>query len=158
MTPISPLANLGVSLLGPCGVMTIEQGFDGVLESPWTWFTRESHSLGSRNRLSSTYPLPRYRSLLFGYKVNADTNLFISRTGEPLLPRALSNGFKVIAERAGYPGLKYHFHESRHTHATLMLEQNVHPKIVQERLGHKDIETTLNTYSHVPTSGSLIGK
>ena len=30
-----------------------------------------------------------------------------------------------------------------------MLEQGVHAKIVQERLGHKDIETTLNTYSHV---------
>ena len=88
-------------------------------------------------------------ALFFGYKVNADTNVFIRRTGEPLLPRAVSNGFKVIAERAGYPELKYHFHESRHTHATLMLEQGVHPKIVQERLGHKDIETTLNTYSHV---------
>lgn len=87
--------------------------------------------------------------LFFGYKVNPDSNVFIRRTGEPLLPRAVSNGFKVIAERAGYPGLKYHFHESRHTHATLMLEQGVHPKIVQERLCHEDIETTLNTYSHV---------
>ena len=62
---------------------------------------------------------------------------------------AVSNGFKVIAERAGYPGLKYHFHESRHTHATLMLEQGEHPKIVQEKSGNEDIETTLNTYSHV---------
>jgi integrase len=88
-------------------------------------------------------------ALFFGYKVSADTNVFVRRTGNPLLPRAVSNGFKVIAERAGYPELKYHFHESRHTHATVMLEQGVHPKIVQERLGHQDIETTLNTYSHV---------
>ena len=82
----------------------------------------------------------------------ADTNVFVRRIGEPLLPRAVTNGFKVIAERAGYAELKYHFHESRHTHATLMLERGVHPKIVQERLGHKDIETTLNTYSHVSYS------
>lgn len=41
------------------------------------------------------------------------------------------------------------FHELRHTHATLLLEMNEHPKIVQQRLGHAKIETTLNIYSHV---------
>ncbi len=41
------------------------------------------------------------------------------------------------------------FHDLRHTAATLMLEQGVHPKVVQERLGHSDITLTLNTYSHV---------
>lgn len=37
----------------------------------------------------------------------------------------------------------------RHTHATLMLESGVHPKVVQERLGHSTITTTMNVYSHV---------
>ncbi|WP_298229629.1 tyrosine-type recombinase/integrase [Gryllotalpicola sp.] len=37
----------------------------------------------------------------------------------------------------------------RHTHATLLLELGVHPKIVQERLGHSTISTTMNIYSHV---------
>ena len=37
----------------------------------------------------------------------------------------------------------------RHTHATLMLKQGVHPKIVSERLGHANIGITLDTYSHV---------
>lgn len=37
----------------------------------------------------------------------------------------------------------------RHTHATLLLELGVHPKIVQERLGHSTITTTMNIYSHV---------
>lgn len=41
-----------------------------------------------------------------------------------------------------------HLHELRHTHATLLLRAGVHPKIVSERLGHADIQTTLNTYSH----------
>jgi|TARA_B100000315_G_scaffold151675_1_gene140466 hypothetical protein len=36
-----------------------------------------------------------------------------------------------------------------HTHASLMLKQGVHPKIVQERLGHSTIAITLDTYSHV---------
>jgi integrase len=40
-------------------------------------------------------------------------------------------------------------HDARHTHATIMLKQGVHPKVVQERLGHSTISTTLDTYSHV---------
>ena len=40
-------------------------------------------------------------------------------------------------------------HDLRHTHASLMLAQGVHPKIVSERLGHANIGITLDTYSHV---------
>ena len=41
------------------------------------------------------------------------------------------------------------FHDLRHAHATLMLTQGVHPKVVSERLGHASIGITLDTYSHV---------
>lgn len=37
----------------------------------------------------------------------------------------------------------------RHTHATLLLESGANPKVVQERLGHSNIATTMNVYSHV---------
>ncbi len=37
----------------------------------------------------------------------------------------------------------------RHTHATLLLELGEHPKVVQERLGHSAITTTMNIYGHV---------
>ncbi len=40
-------------------------------------------------------------------------------------------------------------HGLRHTWATLALRGGVHPKVVQERLGHSTIGVTLNTYSHV---------
>ena len=40
-------------------------------------------------------------------------------------------------------------HDARHTHASIMLKQGIHPKIVQERLGHSTIQMTLDTYSHV---------
>ncbi len=39
--------------------------------------------------------------------------------------------------------------EARHTHASLILKQGIHPKIVQERLGHASILITIDTYSHV---------
>jgi integrase len=41
------------------------------------------------------------------------------------------------------------FHALRHTHATILLSAGVHPKVVQERLGHAKISTTLDTYSHL---------
>jgi hypothetical protein len=40
-------------------------------------------------------------------------------------------------------------HDLRHTCATLLVAQGVHPKVVQEILGHSQIGLTLDTYSHV---------
>ncbi|MGX9347477.1 tyrosine-type recombinase/integrase [Microbacterium sp. KNMS] len=42
-----------------------------------------------------------------------------------------------------------HDHGLRHSHPTLLLELGEHPKVVQERLGHSTITTTINIYSHV---------
>ena len=44
---------------------------------------------------------------------------------------------------------KIRIHDLRHTCATLLLAQDVHPKVVQEILGHSQISLTLDTYSHV---------
>ena len=41
------------------------------------------------------------------------------------------------------------FHDLRHSHATQLLADGVHPKIAQERLGHSTITTTMDLYSHV---------
>jgi len=57
------------------------------------------------------------------------------------------NAFKPLLKRAGLPDIR--FHDLRHTAATLMLTGGVHPKIVQQRLGHANISMTLDLYSHV---------
>jgi integrase len=44
---------------------------------------------------------------------------------------------------------KVRFHDLRHSHATQLLAAGVHPKIVQERLGHSTITVTMDLYSHV---------
>ena len=85
--------------------------------------------------------------LLLGYEVNEDSLVFRYRDGSPILPTGLTHAFAKIMRRAGMEG--YRLHDVRHAHATLMLKQGVHPKIVQERLGHPRITTTLDTYSHV---------
>jgi integrase len=58
-----------------------------------------------------------------------------------------SRSFKPLLERAGLPEIRSH--DLRHTCATLLLSRDVHPKFVQELLGHATIAITLDTYSHV---------
>jgi len=67
--------------------------------------------------------------------------------GSPLLPDSITHAWVKLVRKCGLNGIR--LHDARHTHATIMLKQGVHPKIVQERLGHSTISTTLDTYSHV---------
>ena len=73
--------------------------------------------------------------------------VFTTHNGTPISPRNLVRHFKKKAEEAGLPEIR--FHDLRHTAASLLLEKNVHPKVVQEMLGHSQITLTLDTYSHV---------
>jgi integrase len=67
--------------------------------------------------------------------------------GQPKKPDSLTNEFLHLMRKAGIP--KVRFHDLRHSHATQLLASGVHPKIVQERLGHSTITLTLDLYSHV---------
>jgi integrase len=62
-------------------------------------------------------------------------------------PTSPNKALEKLCARMGVPRLTPH--GLRHTFATTCLELGIHPKIVSEMLGHKDIQTTLNTYSHV---------
>ena len=73
--------------------------------------------------------------------------VFTNRVGGPLHVNSLVKQFERLVREAGVS--KIRFHDLRHTCATLLLAEGVHPKIVQERLGHSDITMTLNRYSHV---------
>jgi integrase len=73
--------------------------------------------------------------------------MFTRPKGSPIGPRDLFRKFKSIISSAGLPNIR--FHDLRHTAATLMLQCGVHPKVVQERLGHSSISLTLDLYSHV---------
>jgi integrase len=72
---------------------------------------------------------------------------FCREDGSPLWPRSFSRAFDRHAATASLPAIR--LHDLRHTHATLALSAGVHPKVVQERLGHATIAITLDTYSHV---------
>ena len=73
--------------------------------------------------------------------------VFCHITGAPLHPERFTRTFVDRVRQLGLPLIR--LHDLRHTWATLALESGVHPKVVQERLGHANISITLDTYSHV---------
>ncbi len=84
--------------------------------------------------------------------------VFATQAGTLINPSNLTKrSFKPLLEKAGLPRVR--FHDLRHTAATLLLMQSVHPKYVQELLGHSTIAITLDTYSHVlPSMGDHTAK
>jgi integrase len=79
-----------------------------------------------------------------GY-IDADL-VFARADGSPLDPDVVSRSFERLARRVGLTPIR--FHDLRHTHATLALAAGIHPKVVQERLGHSSVSITLDLYSH----------
>ena len=67
--------------------------------------------------------------------------------GSFIKPRTMQHASRVIHQELNLPSFDYH--SLRHTHCTELLESGVPPKVVQMRLGHKDIRTTLNIYEHI---------
>lgn len=96
--------------------------------------------------------LRRHRAAL-GAAPHPERLIFTTATDEPLRrPNLHRRSWKPLLRRAELPDVP--FHALRHTAATLALAAGVHPKVVQERLGHASITMTLDTYSHaVPTMG-----
>jgi len=74
--------------------------------------------------------------------------IFTSADGHAIRANhVLQRMFTPLLQRAELPLIR--FHDLRHTAATLLLLQGVHPKVVSEMLGHATVSMTLDTYSHV---------
>jgi integrase len=67
--------------------------------------------------------------------------------GAPLNPDTLTSTWRRFIRKHNLPHVR--FHDLRHSHATLMLLEGIHPKIVSERLGHASISFTLEVYTHL---------
>jgi len=85
--------------------------------------------------------------LLVGHDFADEGLVFHHPDGACLRPDAVSAHFVRRVGQFGLPTLT--LHGLRHTWATLALEQGIHPRVVQERLGHSTIAITLGIYSHV---------
>lgn len=71
--------------------------------------------------------------------------LCVKENGELLTPDSFKYCARVIHYELG--NALFHSHCLRHTHGTILAENGINPKTVMERLGHKDISTTLQTYT-----------
>jgi len=84
---------------------------------------------------------------MLGISLKDDDLVFSQLDGKPLLPSTVTHAWIKLVRRTGLEGVR--LHDARHSHASLMLKQGTHPKIVSERLGHANIGITLDTYSHI---------
>ena len=75
-----------------------------------------------------------------------DNFVFSTFDGKPFLPNSVTHAWIKLVRRCGLPGRR--LHDCRHSYATLLLRQNVHPSIVANQLGHASVKTTLDIYSH----------
>jgi len=88
-----------------------------------------------------------FQKKMLGTTLSPTDLVFSHPDGRPLRPNTVSRAFKDIVNSLSLKGIS--LHSLRHAHATIMLQQGIHPKIVQERLGHSSISTILDIYSHV---------
>lgn len=80
-----------------------------------------------------------------------EINLVIVRdSGEYIQPRTMQHTSNIIHSKLDYP--EFDFHSLRHTHCSMLLEAGASPKYVQERLGHKNIQVTMQIYQHLTES------
>ena len=81
-------------------------------------------------------------------KCYVDNNLvFCREDGQPIHPSTFSRWFTDLIRSSDLSAVR--FHGLRHINATMLMNLNVPPKVVSERLVHYNVLITLNTYSHV---------
>lgn len=81
------------------------------------------------------------------YKKNLDLVIFSRISGGIVLPATLNKAYRKDVLSCGLPHIR--FHDLRHTHSTMLIQNDINPKVISERLGHSTIGITLDIYSHV---------
>ncbi len=77
-----------------------------------------------------------------------DLNFVIhQKDGSPIKPDSMTQKWERFVESNDLP--KIRLHDLRHSNATALIQAGVNPRVVQQRLGHSDVNITLNTYTHV---------
>ncbi|WP_231597521.1 tyrosine-type recombinase/integrase [Bacillus sp. SA1-12] len=69
--------------------------------------------------------------LLLGIQYHDLGLVFTQKNGKPIQSTEMARNYRKLVETSGLPYIR--FHDLRHTHATLLLQQGVHPKVVSER-------------------------
>lgn len=111
-------------------------------------------------------PIPNilYKTLLEWYNEtiilsklkNKSKSIYVLGGQTPRTYTSVNKSFRRFLKRTGFDKHNVHFHSMRHTYATMLLEKNVNPKIVQFLLGHRSVKTTLEIYNNVANNNDKI--
>jgi integrase len=141
------------------GTLTVRQALQRVGKKPELVEPKSDKSRRTVHLPSATVTvLKRHRTqqmrdrLIAGGDWRQSNFVFTSTIGTPLDERNVRRGFNDVLTAAKLPRMR--IHDLRHSCATLLLAQGVHPKVVQEILGHSQISLTMDTYSTVLPSVS----
>ena len=89
----------------------------------------------------------RQKALLGDAWLDRDGRVFTGDDGQPMFPDSVTKWFHNFAVRNGFPAV--HMHSLRHTYASLLLAEGTPLVVVSHNLGHAQVSTTSNIYSHV---------
>jgi len=146
-----------------CGKLTVFRSLhrtkrrrDPADKTPW-FELRHPKTAGSRRTLEippiTVEALRAHALRQRQQRLLADTSwqeqklIFTTRVGTPVDTTNVLHGFQKILREAGLP--KMRFYDLRHTHASLLIAEGVHPKKIAERLGHASIKLTMDLYGHL---------
>src|SRR3954463_6151221 len=112
-----------------------------------------------RSQRTLALPLPlvvelhRHKAVQLGERMLAGSEwhdedlVFAQPNGRPIDKKTDHDDWTRLLQKAGVRHVR--LHDGRHTAATLLLSENVHPRVVMELLGHSQMRTTMDIYSHV---------
>ena len=81
--------------------------------------------------------------------------VMVRMDGSYIISRNMQYVSQVATRELGFD--KFDFHSLRHTHATILAEKGASPKYVQHRLGHKNVQVTMQIYQHLTEKMSEVG-
>lgn len=91
-------------------------------------------------KAGQAYKIQKYNNISYD-------NILKWADGTAVHPEYLTKTLKKICLKLNIPAVRWH--DLRHTNATLLYRQGIDYKVIQARLGHQDIQTTLNIYTHI---------
>ena len=119
-----------------------------VVESRGQFYFEEPKSEASRRTVRVPPFLVEVLAAHLATHSDGSGPIFSAPTGGPIRRSNFRRRIWLPAVEASV-GRPCTFHDLRHSHAALLIAQGEHPKVIQERLGHASIKTTLDTYGHL---------
>lgn len=122
---------------------------DYVIKSPKTEAGIRDIRLGDEVMAVLRKERTKYANDLFAEGARFQNLGFVIRQedGSPIRPDSMSQKWRRFLDEYKLPPIR--FHDLRHSNATALIQAGVNPRVVQQRLGHSDVNITLNTYTHV---------